>query len=146
MYRKFWAEVIERSRGKTLALDGCKPSSQYWLKGKSGRDGFNFNLVILQDSSRVECFIHLGKGCESENLKALRALYERSDEIQRAFKEKLDWQEDLPRSNGCRISAVLRGGWKTRGLAWSIVQDRMIDTMANLEGALRRPIRELRIV
>jgi hypothetical protein len=113
-YQRFWSELIEIGRGKTAAFEDSRPLSDYWLKGKSGREGLLMNLVLKQQEVRVECFIQLGS--RTQNLRAFDALVERREQIERDFGGGLDWQKILPHSEGCRICAVSSGGWKTRGL------------------------------
>lgn len=143
MYRRFWAEVIERSRSRTSVFEDSKPLRRYWLKGKSERREFSLNLILLQEMSRVECFIRFGRGCKKQNQCAFETLRQQRGPIEKSFGAILDWQMEIPHGDGCRISKEIEGGWKTRGLESPVLQDRMIGSMIKLEQALKRPILDL---
>jgi Domain of unknown function (DUF4268) len=142
-YQRYWSELIERARGKIFAVEDARPLSQSWLKGKSGREGFLMNFVLNQQEARVECFIK--PGLREQNLQAFNALEERRGQIEKDFGNGLVWQKELPHSEGCRIYTVLNGGWKTHGLEWPVLQERMIEAMKRLENALRKPIHNLKL-
>jgi Domain of unknown function (DUF4268) len=144
IFRRFWAQLIERSRGKTSVIANRSTTSDHWLSGGIGRAGFGLNFVLRQDESQVECYIDFGKGADDRNLAALRTLEQQKTEIEASFGEPLDWQE-LEQSRGCRICKVLEGGWKTPEADWPALQDCLIDTMVRLEKALRNPIRDLKV-
>lgn len=136
--------MIERARGRIFAVEDSLPSSSYWLEGRSGREGFLMNLVLKQQEIRVECFIKLES--RTQTLQAFNALKDRHAQIEKDFSSGLDWQETLLHSPvGCRICSILTGGWKTPGLEWPVLQDRMIEAMLRLEKALRKPIHNLKL-
>ena len=97
--------------------------------------------MITQNAGQAECYIRLPGG-EEKSTAAFKALLARKDEIEKSFGGPLDWQE-LPGRLGCRICKELPGGWKSPEAEWSEMQDRMIDALIRLEGALRKPIQEL---
>lgn len=141
MFRRFWAQVIDRSREKTPLLAGRRTTSGYWL-GIS-QSGLVFNFVLLKDEWRVECYIDFGKDSEERNLAAFKFLQGRQSTIEQAFGAQLDWQE-LEDSRACRICMTAPSGWRTPESEWPTLQDKMIDAMVRLEGAFRDPIRALR--
>lgn len=74
MFRRFWKQLIERTHGKTTLFAGRTGSQDQWIGVSIGRPGFNLNLVIRRDDSRVECYIDLGKNSDERNLAAFKAL------------------------------------------------------------------------
>jgi hypothetical protein len=144
LFRRFWAQYIERSRSKTSLYANRSTSSDHWLSAGIGRSGFGLNASMTEDRSRIECYIRLGKESDQRNKAAFRALYEKKAEIEAVFSGPLDWQE-LPDRIGCRICADLPGGWKTPEADWPALQDRMLDMMVRLEGALKGPVQSLRV-
>jgi DNA-binding CsgD family transcriptional regulator len=54
IFRKFWTQLIERSRGKTQLIANRSSSSDHWLSGRIGRSGFSLNFVLLKEECRVE--------------------------------------------------------------------------------------------
>lgn len=143
VFRKFWAQLIDRSKPLTPLLANRATTADHWLSAGIGRSGFSLNLSLVQYEGQVECYIRLAGG-EEKSMAAFNALRERKEEIEASFGERLDWQ-DLPGRQGCRICAQLPGGWKSPESEWSEMQDRMIDAMLRLEKALKRPIQELKV-
>lgn len=137
VFRRFWAQYVERSRGRTELYANRGPSSINWIGASIGRGGFQLNAVVTEESGRVECYIPRNKA-------AFQALRERKDEIEAAFGGPLDWQE-LPTKMACRICTVLPGGWKAAEAEWPAVQDRMLDAIVRLEQALKDPVQAVRV-
>lgn len=143
IFRKFWAQLIERSKLRTQLLAGRATTPDHWLSAGIGRSGFHLNLSLTQNDGQVECYIRLPGGKEKTKL-AFEALRARKGEIEQKFGEKLDWQ-DLPDRQGCRICSELQRGWKSAEADWPEMQDKMIDALIRLESALRTPIQELKL-
>ena len=144
LFRRFWAQYIERSRTKTSLYANRSTSGDHWISAGIGRSGFSLNASVTEDGTRIECYISMGKESEQRNKAAFRALFARKEEIERAFGGPLDWQE-LPNRIGCRICTDLAGGWKTPEGEWPELQDRMLAEMIKLEAALKGPIQSLRV-
>lgn len=141
-FRKYWAQLIERSKSRTQLLANRATTTDHWLSAGIGRSGFNLNLTLKQDSGGVDCYISHPAGAE-KNKPAFHALLARREEIEERFGAPLDWQE-LPGKQSCRIYAGLPGGWRSPESEWPEMQDRMIDALVRFEGAFRRPIQELK--
>lgn len=142
--RRFWAQLIDRSKPRTSIVANRTASRDQWLTGSVGRSGFNLNFSLTQESSRVECMIDMGKGSEEKNLAAFHTLLAQRDAIETHFGEPLDWQE-LNDARSCRICHTLTGGWKTPETEWPALQDKLIDAMVRLEGAFRNPILAIKV-
>lgn len=142
MFRRFWKQLIDRSRTTTAMFANRTGSKDQWIGISAGREGFRLNLVALQDKSRVECFIDLGSGLDEQNLAAFSVLEQQKVAIESTFGEPLDWQP-LDEKQGCRICKVIEGGYKTPESDWPTLQERLIETAIRLEKALRQPIRNL---
>ncbi len=142
--RRFWGQLIERSKASTQIIAGRSASSDHWLSGSTGRAGFALTFSMKQHSNRVELYIDKGKGTEEKTLQAFRALEARKPEIEATFGEVLIWQE-LPDSRGCRICYELPGGWRTPDEAWPQLQDNMVEAMVRLEAAVRPQLGNLSI-
>ncbi len=143
VFRKFWAQLIERSKPRTQLLANRKTTTDHWLSAGIGRTGFSLNTTLVQTEGQVECYIRLPGG-EAESAAAFQALRNQKEEIQRSFGGELDWQ-DLPGRQGCRIAKELPGGWKSPEAEWPAMQDRIIDSLIRLEAALKKPIQELKV-
>jgi hypothetical protein len=141
IFRRFWSQLIERSRPKTTLLSNRSTTTDHWISAGIGRAGFSLSCSLTEDRARVECYIRRKEG-EQANLAAFEALLAQREKIEAAFGAELDWQE-LPGRIGSRICKDLEGGWRTPEAEWPMLQDRMIDAMVRLEKALRGPIHQL---
>lgn len=144
IFRRFWAQYIERAKGKTVLYANRSHSSDHWLSASIGRGGFLLNASVTEGRARLECYISMGKDSDARNKAAFHALQAKQTEIEQAFGGPLDWQE-LPTRIGCRICADVDGGWKTPEAQWPQLQDQMLNQMVKLESALKMPVQALKV-
>ncbi len=144
IFRRFWAQLIDRSKPKTSLLANRSTTTDHWLSAGIGRYGFSLNLTLTENRARVEIYIRNDKEPDEWNLKALEQLKSQKDSIEEAFGAPLSWEE-LPGRKGCRINYDQDGGWRTPEGEWTELQDRMIDGMIRFEKVLRNPIHQLKI-
>ena len=142
IFRRFWAQYIERSKPKSALYANRSTSSDHWMSAGIGRGGFSLNAAVTEDRARIECYISMGKNSDVRNKAAFHALHEIKANIEQKFGGTLDWQE-LSTRMGCRICVDIDGGWKTPESDWPDLQDRMLVQMMKLESALRGPIQAL---
>lgn len=140
---KFWAGLIERSRGRTTVVSNRNPTEKYVL-GSAVRSGVSLNFSLLQEECEVFCYIDLGAGKDQATNEAFRALEVQRAEIEASFGDVLVW-EALETRRACRISKAIEGGWKTPEGEWPELQDRLIEIMVRFEAAIRAPIQALNI-
>lgn len=143
VFRKFWAQLIDRSKSRTQLLANRTTTSDHWLSAGIGRSGFNLNLSLVQNEGQVDCYIRVPGG-EEKSAAVFNVLRAQKSEIEAKFGSALDWQ-DLPGRQGCRICKELSGGWKSPETDWPEMQERYIDTLIRLEGALKKPIQDLKL-
>lgn len=136
IFRRFWAQLIDRCKGRTDVISGRTPGGDHWLQGKSGRYGFALNFVLNQHESWVELYISLGRNREDEALGFYQQLLADKSAIEEAFGGPLEW-DDLPGKLGCRISSTQSGGWRTPEAEWPDLQERLVDTMVRFEKAVK---------
>jgi hypothetical protein len=142
--RKFWSQLIDRSKTRTALLANRTASTDHWLSAGLGRTGFGLSLVLVKQEGAIECYIRLPGG-EEQTLAAFNALKAQKESIETAFGGEMLWQ-DLPGRQGCRISSGwLPGGWTSPESEWAEMQERMIDALIRFEHALKQPIQELKI-
>lgn len=144
IFRKFWAQLIDRSRASTQILTNRSTSTDHWLSAGIGRSGFHLTLSLTEDRARVECYIRDAKQPDEWNSKAFEVLRAQEERIEKEFGHKLNW-DPLPGRKGCRISYDMEGGWKLPPEAWGDLQDTMIAELIRFEAALRPPIQQLAI-
>ena len=143
VFRKFWAQFVDRSKSRTQLLANRTTTQGSWLSAGIGRSGFSLNSSLAQNEGRIECYIRLPGG-EEKSAAAFQALLAQKEAIEARFGGPLDWQ-DLPGRQSCRICKDLPGGWKSPETEWPAMQDRMIDGLIQLEAALKKPIQELKL-
>ena len=139
--RKFWTQLIERSKHRTQLLENRSPSDDHWISAGIGRSGFNLSVGLAKNEGQAECYI--GLPVEGHSKLAFKALLAQKAEIEKKFGEELEWQE-LPGRSGCRIRKVFPGGWKNPESEWPAMQDRLIDGLIRIESALKKAVQELK--
>ena len=143
IFRKFWGQLIERSKARTLLLANRSTSQDHWLSAGIGRNGFWLDLSVTQERCAADCYVRIGQDPQ-RSLAAFDALRAQKNAIEATFGGPLDWQ-DMPGCNGCRIRKETPGSWKSPESEWPEMQDRMIDALIRLEAALKKPIQELKV-
>ncbi len=143
VFKKFWAQLIERSKSRTQLLANRTTTSDHWLSAGIGRSGFTLTALLTQNEGQVECYIRPPGGEEKSTL-AFNSLETQRSAIEDKFGSALDWQL-LPGRQGSRICKELPGGWKSPESEWPEMQNRIIDTLIRLDGALRKPVQDLKI-
>jgi hypothetical protein len=142
IFRKFWSQLIERSKDKTPLLANRTASSDHWLQASIGRKGFWLSLSLTKDQSSVACNIRDPNKPDAWNTQAFEALRSNNAEIEQIFGASLNW-EDLPKRKSCRISFDIDGGWKIPPEDWPEHQEKLIVALIRLDEALRPPIQRL---
>lgn len=144
IFKKFWAQLIDKSRPQTSLLSNRSTSSDHWLSAGIGRSGFGMHLSLTENRARVECYIRDANKTDGWNTQAFEILRAQREQIEKAFGSPLKWDE-LPGRKGCRISYDMEGGWKTAPDAWPELQDRMIQSLIRFEAALAKPVKDINI-
>jgi hypothetical protein len=141
--KRFWAQLIERSKSKTHVLASRSPTTDAWLNAGIGRSGFGLNVAVAQADSQVECYMRI-QDAEDRTRAAFEALLAQRAEIERRFGGPLEWDAQEGR-HVCKVMVRLAGGWRSPESEWVAIHDRMIDALVRLEGALKGPIQNLSI-
>lgn len=144
IFRKFWAQLIERSKEKTQLLANRSTSSDHWLNAGIGRAGFSLALVLTKKVASVECYIRDGNKPDQWSTDAFNALKANSESIESKFGRKLIW-EDLPDRKGCRISYDVDGGWQSPAEDWPSLQDTLISLLIDFEATLKPEIQKISV-
>lgn len=144
IFRKFWAQLIDKSKARTQLLANRSTSSDHWLAAGIGRSGFVLNLVLTENRYRVECYIRDANKPDIWNTQAFEILKGQRAQIEQAFGDALIWDE-LPGRKGCRISYEIEGGWKSAPEAWPQLQDQMIHDLIRFEAAMAKPVKDISI-
>lgn len=139
--RRFWAQLIERSKARTQLLAGRTAPTEHGLTAGIGRVGFTLQLATAKDWSSAACTIRIQDDAEKSK-SAFDQLQTHRTSVEAAFGGPLAW-ESVDGRQTCRIWTKLEGGWKSSESDWPILQDRMIDVLIRLDAALRKYIQRL---
>lgn len=142
--RRFWAQLIDRSKARTTMFANRTPTTDHWLSAGVGRSGFTLSVSLAQLFARVEVYIRLNGDDGERSTRAFEALRARRAAIEERFGGELDWQP-LPERTGSRICVELPRGWRTPEGEWPALQDELIQLGIQLAEALRDPIQKLEV-
>jgi hypothetical protein len=136
----FWQSLLERSVGRTDLFSNVSPSQDCWISAGSGISGVHYLYVIRQKNSSVQLVL---EGEKQSNKVRYDWLCARRKELERALDGTLDWHrcDDLKKSY---ISKDFEGGYRNDSKEWSVIQDRMIAAMIQLEKTISPMIEQLR--
>ena len=137
---EFWGQLLERARGRTELHALRSPSKQYWLDAGAGKSGLSFIYLLRNHDAQVDLYIDRGE--REANKRIFDQFSADRGRIDAAFGEPLRWQR-LDKKQCCRIQHVIPGGGLRDRERWPEIQERMIDAMVRLEGALRPHIEQL---
>lgn len=139
----FWAALLERSKSRTRLFATISPGRYGLLQTGSGMRGLVYQYLVWQHKSGLEFYIDRGTDREQDNLAIFEQLRAEKPAIEAAFCGELDF-DPIDDSRACRIRRVFDGGYRSPKEDWPVIQDRMIDAMIRLEGAMRPRIDTLR--
>jgi len=142
VFRKFWSQFIDRSKLRTPLLVNRSTTGAQWISAGIGRSGFRLNITLTENVGQIRCFIRPGR--EEQNAAAFGALLAQKNTLEATFGGKLDWDE-VPGRLRRSIGVELLGGWASPETEWPEIQDRMIDALIRLEGALKKPVQDLQV-
>jgi hypothetical protein len=139
---QFWAQLLDKHKGRLTLFSRISPGKKSWIGTSSGFSGVDYNYVIWQESAAVE--IYIDKGDEKENQRIFDALFAHSAEIEREFGSSLDWQS-LEGRRACRIRMpeVTIGGLKTPE-KWPEIQERLMQDMQRTDKVFKPHIQALK--
>lgn len=141
---QFWSELLAYAKTRTPLHANRKPSTDGWISGSVGRTGFSISYYCRTDDCQVELWISQGSGAGPKNKEAFRQLVHQRDLIEEAFEGPLEWLE-LPNADGCRIRAVMPGGFDTPRDGWPELHERLVSAMIRLDKAFRQPVANLKL-
>jgi Domain of unknown function (DUF4268) len=143
--RRWWTELIERSRTVNNLHSHITPGKYAWIGTSSGTRGIGFNYTVLKDECGAEVYIDRGKGADEENEKIFDQLYANKTEIENAFGAPLKW-ERLESKRACRIKHTnSEGGYRSPEEKWVDIQTNTIKAMDRLEKAFSPYLARLHI-
>lgn len=145
IFRRFWAQFIERSKQQTDLFSGRSTTTDHWLSAGIGKAGTNLTCGLTEDRARAEIWINLGKGKTDTNKKWFDDLIAQKEAVEKEFGAPLQWQR-LDDRAGCRICVDQSGGWKAAEADWPEMQKQLITNAIQLEKVFRNRLQALKAV
>jgi hypothetical protein len=140
---KFWEGLIAIARKQKTRHANIKPGSHSWLGAGSGIRGLGFNYVIVQENGVAELYIDRGEA--AENKRIFDQLHALKNAIEQRFGQSLLW-ERLDTKRASRIKYIVkRGGYRSSESQWHDIQTEMVQTMTQLEIALKPALESLQL-
>ena len=141
--QRFWTGLLEVAKSKTKLHSNISPGQHSWIGAGTGKRGLGLNYGIRQHGGQIELYIDRGKDKDDENKAIFDQLIKHRSEIEKAFGRKLDWNR-LDTKRACRIMKAFKGiGYRDED-QWGKLQHQMVDSMIQLEKALRPHIGKLK--
>jgi hypothetical protein len=144
LFQKFWAELLNRAKGKTRLHEGKSPSGRNTLGASAGKPGFEFKYWIAEHEGSVFLAIELRTQPEEETKDVFDTLAKYRDAIEKDFGGPVVW-DCLEGRRVCRIEKIITIGGYRDETKWGEIQDAMIDAMIRLERALKPHIAKLQL-
>lgn len=144
--KKFWEQLLERSKGKTTICSNVSPGTDHWMSTGIGKSGISLSYLITNKYAGCEVYLSRGKqeGDEGNINKVwFDQLYKDKDRIEKDFGSPLDWQR-MDDKWASRIACHYQGLRLQDEDKWPEIQDKMIDSMIRLEKAFRPLVRTLK--
>jgi len=143
VYRRFWTQLLARSRDKTLLFARKPPAAEYHLHTSAGRSGFSVGYTLsVHGWASVDLCIDMGD--KASNKQAFGALFERRALIEDTFGAPLDWQH-LNNKRASIITYRINGIHFDHESEWPLLQERMIDAMIRMYTAMQPHIDALQL-
>ena len=104
--QRFWAELLERAKGRTSLHAGISPSQSNWIGAGAGRRGLSYNYVIRQHEAAAELYIDRGSESDEENRRIFEEIRRHQSSIEASFGGTLEW-DCVEGRRACRIPEPL---------------------------------------
>lgn len=139
---EFWKLLLKDGVNQLSSIQNVSPSKENWIALGSGLSGVAFNFGISNYYARVE--VYISRFIKEENKLIYNSLYEKRNEIEEVFGDKLIWEE-LPDKKTSRIKYQLNDVNSNVKEDWRKMIDFMIDGMIRLEKSFRGPVSKVRV-
>lgn len=137
--KEFWALLLQDINSRTTLFQNISPSKKNWLSAGTGIKGISYNFSITRNYGCASLYIKPGD--KEECRKIFNRFYKQKEEIEKAFGEKLIWDQKEDRRS-CQIK-MERPGNVFDGDQWSKMRTSMIDDLLKLEIAIKNSLKEL---
>ena len=144
--KKFWTELLERSKGKTKICANVSPGTDHWLSTGIGKAGIVLSYLITNKYAGCElCFARGKSEYKEENVNKtwFDQLFKCKEEIERDFGASLNWKR-LDDKWSSKIICEYQGLTLKDEDKWAEIQDEMIAAMIRFEKVFKARVRNLK--
>jgi hypothetical protein len=134
LYREWWTLLLSNPDASLHSHKAAPKAS--WFSAPAGVAGLDFNYTLAKKECGAELYIDRIKGGAAVNEMIFDQLFSVKDAVESAIAFPISWQR-LEGKRACRIRIDLPGGYRAPEEEWSVIQDKQIQAMNQLESALR---------
>ena len=128
--------MLKHSKTKTRLHSNISPSNYNWIGTSAGVNGLGLNYLVRQHESQIELYIDKGKDCDLENIEVFNKLLKNKQSIEEHFRNPLQW-DDLEGKRACRISFIIKGGYRDPEGEWLKIHSELVDRMISFYNSLK---------
>jgi len=99
MRYKFWEELLKINKEKTWHHINCKPTTGNFSSSGAGISGISYYYVISLDFGGIG--VYIDRGIKKENDEIFSVLFENKEAIEKIFRDKLEWINNVERRSSC---------------------------------------------
>ncbi len=140
MRREFWQAFMERAQGRVPLPARLGKGIGSWISVPTTRKGLYWDYMIRMHDAGIDLALY--RPDAEANKRLFDQLFAQRKEIESAFGAPLDWHR-YDDKRGSYIRYELPGLGLLERAAWPEIQERMIETMTQLEQALALAIQGL---
>jgi hypothetical protein len=143
--KEFWTQLLDKLNKKSNLFSRISPGIYSWIGAGAGRSGIGYNFTVNNNRGGCEIYLDRGKHYVEPNLNKERfdELYKHKEEIENKLGFELNW-ERLNEKRASRISFYFKNGGLKDKEKWDELQEKMQDTMIQLENVFKDYIKNLK--
>lgn len=138
--KKYWRELLDKINMESQQFQNVNPTTDNWLSSGSGVSGIAFVFRITQTNVSVELSIE--KNDANSNKSIFDKLYDKKEEIERAYGEALNWNrfDNIKKSV---ISSKLENVNITDTKCWDKMKKFQSDSMQKLYSVFHERLKKV---
>lgn len=139
----FWSELLETASKVLTVHDNISPTQSSDIAAPAGVRGLNYKYFIQMEGAEIA--LDIARSNPSDNKRILNELASQKAAVEAAFGAQLEWGDPESNGNSYKISYLLPGSGLQDRARWPNMQQKMIEAMSRLSGALQPFINELKV-
>lgn len=139
---QFWEGLLPVLNERTSLYRNVSPSRDNWLAAGTGVSGIYYYIVIRMNSAAIKLVIGKDKSRDL-NKRIINSLYEKKDEIEQAFGNKINWRR-MDNQISSRIEYDIDGCGLSDESTWEKGYERITETLVKWDHTFRPYLCEIR--